>query len=524
MSDKRRKRRRQNRQRKATAFAGRLRPKARPEATRPEGTTTPSPGVHTVASADLAAGPHVVVAFASNGQIHEQALGSMQAMIRDTRRAGSVEMWWQRADTDAHCRNLLVERFLADNAKTHLAFVGADIVAPQRGLDLLLETNEPLVCGPAPICHRREGAGATRHAPFDLTTDVMDVTVPALRGSPIDPHDARIRYHRRQPGELPDTLFACDATSLSFCLIAREVLERMTPPWFHVVDVPHQPTIDAEVYFLRKAGQLGYHPTVHPEAWCDHVMPVDLTHIEQLMVPPLPGPRWNRTASGETPRTLVIACTARRWLDFRTAEILITWQEEPGNRIGVRLIDAHDVGSALARFLHDPQAGDRSWERFMLLGPDMIPTRDLVHQLGSIDAPIVSTLNRALIDGEIAYTFRRPDPATGQVEHPIRLSLNHITGPFKAHTADLACSVIRRDTCRHVAEALQFAAGQADPARAFNERFCDLVREATGCDPLIAPVCVERRADAGLLGLLRLKHKVYSEHQVRDDNHRPVCV
>ena len=182
------------------------------------------------------------------------------------------------------------------------------------------------------------------------------------------------------------------------------------------------------------------------------------------------------------------------------------------------------MGWALARWLLEPTAGDASWDRVMLLGPDIVPTVDLVSRLGSIDAPIVSGLSRGLVDGEIAYTFSRRDPETGRIEFPAQLSLAEINEPFPAQTVDLSCSVIKRDYCGHVTQALGFAANQPDPTRAFDQRFCDLVRDETRSDPVIAPICIERSADIDLLGLLQLKHRAFRNQQSQPDQPQPASV
>jgi len=469
-------------------------------------------------------GAHVVVAIASNGVIHEQTLGSVQAMVRATRNAASVEMWWQDAYPGGHCRNLLVDRFLGDKRKTHLLFVDTDMVVPERGLDLLLETGEPLVCGPAPICVQRTGRVPGHLPPFELTTNVMDISDPMLRGTPTDPDDASVRYTRREYSALPDTLFTCDVTGMSFCLIARDVLERMTPPWFLFVERPDRSTTGVDIYFFRKASQLGYRVAVHPDCMCDHIKKADLTHLEQFLVPRSPDPPWTPPAPLQLSRTIVVACTARRWLNLRTSEVLLRWQEELGDRVSVRLLDAGTAGWALARFLHEPATSGLEWERVLLLGPDVVPTPELLHRLSSVDAPIVSSLNRTVANGNVVYSFTRRDPGTGRIEHPAQLPLADLRSPFPVHSVDLACSLVHRGVCKHVVEAWRLAVADADPDRAFNEHLCELVRRDTDQNPVVAPVVVERRADVGLLSLLQLKHRLDTDRKERPRKVAPACV
>jgi hypothetical protein len=502
MSKERRKKRRRERDRWRTASTYQ-RKNARAQG---NGSRISAPNRWTRAPAK-SAGAHVVLALASMGEIHGQTLDSLQVMVKASRKAASVEIWGHSAYPVGRCRNKLVEMFLADAHKTHLLFADTDMVLPENGVDLLLETGAPLVCGPAPICRGQTVVGPHDPVP-QLTTNIMDAHDPARRGQPVAPDDPHLQYDYRDYGDSPDEPFHCDASGMSFCLIAREILERMPPPWFSFVDCPNRRIIGEDVYFFRKASQLGYRLLVHPRAMCDHVKRADLTNLERLLAleAPRPAPAWRPT--GPTPRTLVIVRTPNRWVDFAAAELIMRWKKDPALDVATRLIEADGIGGALARFLQDPAASDPRWERLLIVDKDVVPTVDTVRQLGAVDAPIVSAISRTLIDGRISFNFTARDPVTGEVRHPDQHPIDTMTEPTEVETVDLACAMIQRDTCKHVHEALRQSIDQAEPDRAFCRRFVALVREETGRGPMVVPLLVSRTADVGLLSLVKLKHQL----------------
>lgn len=237
---------------------------------------------------------------------------------------------------------------------------------------------------------------------------------------------------------------------------------------------------------------------------------------------PTSDPQWTPKPVSPIPRTLVIVCTRNCWASLRTSEVLIRWQEDAGDRIGVRLYDETQVGRALGRWIHESgttaTADTDDWDRVLLLGPDIVPCENLIERLTTVDAPIVSPIYRTIRAGQIVYSFGLQDPITGRVEFPTELSGQKLDQPFRVHATDLACSMIQRDLCRHAFPALRFAAGEPDPAAAFAEHFLDLVRSATGADPMVAPVCVEHWRDVGLLGLLRLKQSLRADRTTPSPN------
>jgi len=450
---------------------------------------------------------HVLLALPTTGEIHVQTLGSLQAMMGTTRRAADVTLAWENIRPVAECRNQLVRDFLADESRTHMLFVDTDMVVPPHGLDTLLATEAPLVCGPAPICRRIAPPGAAQ-ATFLLTTNIVDAQEPGQRGQPIAPDDPHVQYVRREYGSHPAEPFYCDASGLSFCLIAREVLERIEPPWFAAISVNNRASVGEDVYFFRKARQAGYRLLVHPEAMCDHLKAADLTRFEQLLVPNPPAPRWAGQPAGTIPPTMVVAATRDHWLDLSTAECLLCWQADPAIRAGVRIVETDSPAWALARFLNQPGAQDPYWQRLLLIGRGVVPTHDVLARLAAIDAPIVTAMSRTVVNGQTAFNFALRDPATGELQYPPHLPMADLTRPFEAETVDLACTLLRRDTWQHVSPALHHAIDQPDPERAFCGKLVELVRAATGRKPVVAPLLVERRGDVGLLGLLQLKQRL----------------
>lgn len=509
MSDKRKRRTQRSRR---SGSSSRFQPEHRPVLTRRRGDR--STGARPVVlswpaqPAGNARTARVVIALASTGSVHEQTLAAIQAMVHATRRAASIEMCWKNAAPASLCRNELVRRFLSAESGTHLLFIDTDIVPPARGLDLLLETGDALACGPAPICLGHPDPDSPGGVRYELTTNVMIAADPSRRGRPVELDDLATTYRSLPYGQLPQQPFSCDVTGMSFCLIAREVLARMSPPWFSFVESPDGTTLGEDVYFFRKAAQLGFRVTVHPQALCDHVKSVDLSRLELYMGADTPMPEWTPPTAAATPRTMVLACTQRRWIGLRTAETLLRWQESADDRIGVRLFDGLPTPLALQRWLSE--AGDQAgrWERVLLIGRDIVPDESLPVRLGSIDAPLVVPLFRSIVGGELRYNFARQDARTGRLVSPARLSRHDLSHPAEAQSVNMSCCLIRHDALPHAAEALRRAACDGCLTDAFDQHFVHLLRTATGRDPVVAPVIVGHMADIGLLGLLQLRERL----------------
>lgn len=510
MSDKQ-KRHRQRGPR--TGSSSRFQPERRPvheqrPVAPPSGARPVVPAARVQPADDNTRTARVVIALASTGNVHEQTLAAIQTMVRSTRRAAAIELWWKNAAPASLCRNELVRRFLSSDDGTHLLFIDTDIVPPATGLDLLLECGTALACGPAPICLGHPDAESPGGVRYELTTNVMNASDPSRRGRPAAPDDPATTYRSLPYGQMPRQPFQCDVTGMSFCLIARPVLARMSPPWFSFVECPDGTTLGEDVYFFRKAARLGYRVTVHPQALCDHVKSVDLSRLELYMGAAPVQSEWAPPADAVPPRTMVLVCTQRRWLNLHTGEMLLRWQEAAGERIGVRLFDGLPVALALQRWLGEagPQAG--SWERVLLIGRDIVPEESLPAQLGSIDAPLAAPLFRSIVDNDLRYNFTRLDARTGQLIRPAELSRQDLSCPTEALSVDMSCCLIRRDALPHASAALHLAAGDPCLTEAFGSHFIHLVRTATGRNPVVTPVMVGHMVDIGLLGLLQLREKL----------------
>jgi hypothetical protein len=523
MSDKRERRRQKNRR---TDSSSRFQPERRPTlARRHVAQSAAARQVILSPPAQPADGTtrsaRVVIALASTGSVHEQTLAGIQAMVRATRRAASIEMWWKNAAPASLCRNELVRRFLESDCGTHLLFIDTDIVPPAGGLDLLLETGAALACGPAPICLGHPDPDSPGGVRYELTTNVMIASDPSRRDRPVAPDDPTTTYRSVPYGQMPDQPFQCDVTGMSFCLIARSVLARMDPPWFSFVESPDGTPVGEDVYFFRKAARLGYRVTVHPQALCDHVKSVDLSRLELYMGALPPQPEWAPALENASPRTMVLACTQRRWLNLHTAETLLRWQEAAGEGIGVRLFDGLPVALALQRWLHEAGPQAEHWERVLLIGRDIVPEESLPLRLGSIDAPLVAPLFRSIAGSDLRYNFVRLDARTDLRVSLAGLSSSDLSCPTEARSVDTNCCLIRRDALPCAREALRLAAGEPCLTEAFSAHFVRLVRATTARNPLVVPVIVGHMADIGLLGLLRLREKLLDSHMRIAASSRP---
>jgi len=443
------------------------------------------------------------------GRVQNQAMQFVYRMIHSTKNAEAIDLRWENAYPTGYCRNQLVRRFLADPQWTHLLFVDTDMAPPADGLDRLLEVGAPLVAGPAPILM----AGGTPEQPVArVTTNVMDAADETLRGQAVALDAPATRWRYREMEGMPTEPFTCDATGAAFVLIAREVLERMEPPWLNFVEYSDGSRLGVDVYFFRKARQLGYELTIQPKAVCDHIKGVDLTHLEGLLTGADVRKRWPAPSETKIPQTVVLACTRDHWSSLPTTEVLLSWQGTYGKTVTVRSVAALSPRDALARFMHDPLFAEPHWTHVLILGPDVVPERETLASLATVNAPIVSAVTRRLAAEGLVYGFTVRDPVTGQIKAPSMLPSETFSRPAEVHSVDLACALVTRDTLTDLASFLTESATDPDPDASFCEQFCASV-SARGSKPIIVPTTVERWAEIGLMGLLNLKQQLAARQE-----------
>jgi len=451
-----------------------------------------------------------MVAIPSLGRIQNQAIQCIHRMIVSTTAAEAIDLRWENAYPTGYCRNRLVRRFLSDPQWTHLLFVDSDMAPAADGLDRLLEVGAPIVAGPAPILM----AGGTRDHPMArLTTNVMDMVGPDRDGRAAELNDeselngAALRWTYRDWEDWPSEPFHCDATGVAFVLIQREVFERMEPPWLQFVEQPDGRPTGVDAYFFRKARQHGYRLTMQPTASCDHIKAVDLTHLEELLAGVSARRRWPVPPGTTIPNTVVLACTSDAWSSLPTTEALLTWQGAFPGCLTVRSVIALSPREALARFMHDPLWTQPDWTHLLMLGPDVVPERETLASLAAVDAPLVSAVTRRQSPDGLVYGFAVTNPETGRAGPPRVLPSAAFTRPAEVYSVDLSCALVTRDALDGLSTFVADSATEADPDASFSDLLCESVR-ARGRKPIVIPATVERWAEVGLLGLLRLKQQL----------------
>lgn len=458
--------------------------------------------------------PRVFVALPTEGRLHEQTLQSVQTMIRNTTRAEVVHFKWADYRPSDRCRNMLVREFLQDKQWTHILFVDTDMIVPPQTLDELLESNQPLICAPAPLRNRHKTGSATMPT-YSVTTNVMVLEDADLRGRAIDPTRSDTTYAYLDPDQYPGGVFACDASGMSTCLAAREVFENTSAPWFQFVDRSDGGQVGEDVYFFRKARMAGYKLMVHPDLLCDHLKEIDLTHLDSLFSDDPPAPPWHPPLPAEIPQTMVVACTQDRWLDVPTADTLMKWQSVYGDKVSLTCLQAPDVRDALAKIVRHDAYREGTWTHLLLVGPEVRLAEDVLPYLASVDAPLVGAMSRTLVDGQICWAHWIENPQTRRLIAPQNISLADIGEPFEVEAFDPVCCLMKREVLDQVPAALESSAKGPKPYGAFIEAFGRCVRKATDRAPIVAPLPVARVTEIGLLGLLqlklRLKEKVRAE-------------
>jgi hypothetical protein len=132
----------------------------------------------------------------------------------------------------AWARNNLIEQFLESDAE-YLFLVDADMGVPREGLKTLVEHDLPIV---GAFCFRRD-------PPYEPT--LMIKTNQKINEQ---------TYLYENMRDYPDGLMEVHATGGACLLIKREVLEKVTSPWFYELDGVKS----EDIYFCEKVREAGY--------------------------------------------------------------------------------------------------------------------------------------------------------------------------------------------------------------------------------------------------------------------------
>ena len=450
--------------------------------------------------------PRVVVAIPSTGKIHHACMESVRAMMRATLRANEVTFWWHNGQPHDRCRNALFDRFRGDPTWTHLLFLDTDVVVPPDALDRLIACDTSLVCAPVPVLHHRYGP-PDQQTGITVGTNIRVFDDPALRGGVVDPEEPACGYRRVDPDDFPTEPFPCDAAGLGVCLIKREVVERIEPPWCAFVGQKQDQYIGEDVYFFRKARVAGFKLLVEPTILCDHYKSLDLTHLDLLYTDAPPVSPWPARHQPNVAGNVFVVVRVPRtgWLDIRMVDCLEEWQRRYGDRVLIERIFADTVRGGFVALAERIDTLDPRYTHVLMMSDDIVPHPATLGLMAAVDAPVVSALSRTLIDGEISWSFFERDPLSGALNAPQNISLPDLAEPFEVPSIDPACVLIRRETLRHVQPVMQTISPGPNADRLFAHQWCQAVISETGQPPLQIPLTVERKAEVGLLGLLHLK-------------------
>ncbi len=189
----------------------------------------------------------VLVCVPTDREIHSETAAAVFAICAS--RPGDAAFHTCPAHPTDRCRNLCVEAFVR-SPHSHLLFVDSDVVPPADCLEPMLAAARPVVCGIYPI--QIEGS---------ISSSVARKLGPNVYGF----------FH-----DYPDEPFEVDAAGLGCCLIAREVFERITSPWFkfQVRDDGYQTGED--LFFFEKCAEAGIRPLALPQIRCKHHRSVEL--------------------------------------------------------------------------------------------------------------------------------------------------------------------------------------------------------------------------------------------------------
>lgn len=196
----------------------------------------------------------VMVCIPTAGDICSATVEAVFAICAN--HAGGASFRTFRAHPVDRCRNLCAQAFL-QSPHSHLLFIDSDTVPPTDCLDQMLATGRPLVSGICPMFVQDTICLAIARKMGEQTYGFFD--------------------------DVPEHPFEFDAGGLACCLIAREVFEKLTPPFFQFKETPGGEQVGEDIGFYEKCAEAGIRPLALPEVLCSHHHTVDLLPLFQTI-------------------------------------------------------------------------------------------------------------------------------------------------------------------------------------------------------------------------------------------------
>lgn len=330
----------------------------------------------------------VLVAVPNTGILRAKTASSLRLAVAEAQKSGVVSriaIQQVTASPVELARHRLADTFLADPGWTHLFFVDDDMVLPPNAVARLLKHQKPIACFPCPMFAPQPPNGA--YAGPSITANIWNI----LSGSGTANEDRLVRYI--EPDEYPTghsaSTFECDATGLACCLIERQVLESLQGPMFAVrfTENGREKRIGEDAYFFERCRERGFRVTVDPTSLCDHLKPIDLTHIEDFFRDEPIRWDWQREAKCEPPEELhlLVARSHPGEILAAQADFLaglgpeVTIHEEATPHFGTVL------NKAMARLLASPTAAG-----LFILTDGIVPPADFLDRACSASFDAVS--------------------------------------------------------------------------------------------------------------------------------------
>jgi hypothetical protein len=163
----------------------------------------------------------------------------------------NVEFMAKAVHETAYARNLIIMDALKKDYITHVFFIDADTRPPTDCLHKLLKLNKDVAAGlykisiPEP---EREGWSASTAS--DTTGKVYN-WLPTSK-------------------ELPKEPFTAWALAGGCMLVKKEVLQKITWPWFEYIYQPNGQRMGEDIYFTNKVKEAGFELWVEPSVICGH--------------------------------------------------------------------------------------------------------------------------------------------------------------------------------------------------------------------------------------------------------------